>query len=119
MLFLVGVSLISHTLNLSIVLVSLLLMFIILLQRGKGAGLAGAFDGPGGTAMLGTRTIENITKLTAILAGVWALLNRRQLLHRPVRRRRVAQAGPGPHRVQRKCRRAGTRRPQVGNSTCY
>ena len=39
----------------ALMLTGLLLIFIILLQRGRGGGLAGAFGGAGGQSALGTK----------------------------------------------------------------
>ena len=41
--------------NTLIVLVSLFLICLILIQRGKGGGLAGAFGGVGGSSAFGTK----------------------------------------------------------------
>jgi preprotein translocase subunit SecG len=40
--------------NTLIILTSLFLIFLILIQRGKGGGLAGAFGGVGGSSAFGT-----------------------------------------------------------------
>jgi preprotein translocase subunit SecG len=64
----------SHLLNLIILGVGCLLMLIILIQRGKGGGLAGAFGGAGGSSPFGSRTADQFVKITLWLAGVWVLL---------------------------------------------
>jgi preprotein translocase subunit SecG len=64
----------SHILNLIILGVGCLLMLIILIQRGKGGGLAGAFGGAGGSSPFGSRTADQFVKITLWLAGVWVLL---------------------------------------------
>lgn len=51
-----------------------LLIFIILLQRGRGGGLAGAFGGAGGQSALGTKAGDVFTKITVGLAVFWVLL---------------------------------------------
>jgi preprotein translocase subunit SecG len=51
-----------------------LMIFIILLQRGRGGGLAGALGGMGGTSAFGTRAGDVFTKITIGLAIVWTLL---------------------------------------------
>ena len=53
---------------------SLFLILIVLLQRGRGGGLAGAFGGAGGSSALGTRAGDVFTKITVGLALVWILL---------------------------------------------
>ena len=52
----------------------LLLIFIVLLQRGRGGGLAGALGGAGGQSALGTKAGDNFTKITIGLAAIWILL---------------------------------------------
>ena len=53
---------------------SVVLILIILLQRGRGGGLAGAFGGAGGQSALGTRAGDVFTKITVVLAVSWILL---------------------------------------------
>ena len=53
---------------------SVVLILIILLQRGRGGGLAGAFGGAGGQSALGTRAGDVFTKITIGLAVLWILL---------------------------------------------
>jgi preprotein translocase subunit SecG len=55
-------------------LTGLLLIFIVLLQRGRGGGLAGAFGGAGGQSAFGTRAGDVFTKITVILAVIWVVL---------------------------------------------
>jgi len=64
----------STLLNWLVVITSLLLIFIVLIQRGKGGGLAGAFGGVGGSSAFGSRAGDIFTRVTLILAGVWVLL---------------------------------------------
>ncbi len=64
----------STLLNWLILLVSVLLIFIVLIQRGKGGGLAGAFGGVGGSSAFGSRAGDLFTRVTLVLAGVWILL---------------------------------------------
>lgn len=54
--------------------VGVLLMIVILLQRGRGGGLAGAFGGAGGQSAFGTRAGDVFTKITAIMAIIWVFL---------------------------------------------
>ncbi|QDV30934.1 preprotein translocase subunit SecG [Planctopirus ephydatiae] len=54
--------------------VSLLLMAIILLQRGRGGGLAGAFGGAGGQSALGVKAGDLFTRITIGMAAVWFAL---------------------------------------------
>ncbi len=64
----------SILLNVVIVLVSLMLMFIILIQRGKGGGLAGAFGGAGGSSAFGSKAGDTLMKVTLYLAAGWIFL---------------------------------------------
>jgi len=52
----------------------LLLMFIILLQRGRGGGLAGAFGGLGGQSAFGTKAGDVFTRITIVMAVIWVVL---------------------------------------------
>lgn len=56
-----------------LMLVSILLIFIVLLQRGRGGGLAGALGGAGGQSALGTKAGDVFTKITVGLAAIWIL----------------------------------------------
>ena len=64
----------SIGLNLFVLILSLALMFIVLIQRGKGGGLAGAFGGAGGSSPFGSRAGDTFTKITLYLAAVWVLV---------------------------------------------
>ena len=55
---------------------SLLCIFIILLiliQRGKGGGLAGAFGGMGGQSAFGTKAGDTFMRVTIVAAAIWFL----------------------------------------------
>ena len=56
-------------------LTSLFLICLILIQRGKGGGLAGAFGGVGGSSAFGTKAGDVFTRVTMIAAGIWITLN--------------------------------------------
>ena len=60
-------------LNTVIVLVSVFLVCIILIQRGKGGGLAGAFGGVGGSSAFGTKAGDIFTKITIYVVIGWML----------------------------------------------
>jgi len=57
-----------------LLLTGFLLMFIVLLQRGRGGGLAGAFGGLGGQSAFGTKAGDVFTKITIVLAIIWVAL---------------------------------------------
>jgi preprotein translocase subunit SecG len=61
-------------LNVLILLVGLFLILLILIQRGKGGGLAGAFGGAGGSSAFGSRAGDTFTRITITVAGIWVLL---------------------------------------------
>ena len=52
----------------------LFLIGLILLQRGRGGGLAGAFGGMGGGSAFGTKAGDVFTKITIGVASFWILL---------------------------------------------
>ena len=64
----------SHILNLIVIGLGLILMLIVLIQRGKGGGLAGAFGGVGGSSPFGSRAADAFVKITLYMAAVWVLL---------------------------------------------
>jgi preprotein translocase subunit SecG len=64
----------STILNWLVLLVGILLIFLVLIQRGKGGGLAGAFGGAGGSSAFGSRAGDVFTRVTLVLAAVWVLL---------------------------------------------
>ncbi len=51
--------------------VSILLMMIILVQRGKGGGLTGALGGMGGQSAFGAKAGDVFTRVTVIAAIIW------------------------------------------------
>jgi preprotein translocase subunit SecG len=57
-----------------VVIISILLVCVILIQRGKGGGLAGAFGGAGGSSAFGTKAGDVFTRITLGMAGMWVLL---------------------------------------------
>ena len=61
-------------LNFLLILANLFLILLVLIQRGKGGGLAGAFGGAGGQSAFGSRAGDAFTKVTIYTALVWILL---------------------------------------------
>ena len=55
-------------------LIASFLILLILVQRGKGGGLAGAFGGLGGQSAFGTKAGDTFTRVTIGVAAVWILL---------------------------------------------
>ena len=52
----------------------LFLIVLVLIQRGKGGGLAGAFGGMGGQSAFGTKAGDLFTKITIGVAAFWIVL---------------------------------------------
>jgi preprotein translocase subunit SecG len=63
-----------------LVISSLFLICLVLIQRGKGGGLAGAFGGVGGSSAFGTKAGDVFTRVTIITAGIWFLLAMSQVV---------------------------------------
>jgi preprotein translocase subunit SecG len=52
---------------------SVMLVLLVLIQRGRGGGLAGALGGMGGYSAFGTRAGDVFTRITIIAAALWIL----------------------------------------------
>lgn len=79
-------------------LTALFLILLVLVQRGKGGGLAGAFGGMGGQSAFGTKAGDTFTKITVVLAAAWiilCLLSVRMLGTKPSRMKIGAPAAQG------------------------
>ena len=50
------------------------LILLILIQRGRGGGLAGAFGGMGGQSAFGTKAGDVFTRITIVTAAIWISL---------------------------------------------
>jgi preprotein translocase subunit SecG len=57
-----------------LLVLGLFLILLVLIQRGKGGGLAGAFGGAGGSSAFGSRAGDTFTKITIYVAAGWILL---------------------------------------------
>ncbi|HUX15106.1 MAG TPA: preprotein translocase subunit SecG [Phycisphaerae bacterium] len=100
-------------------LCAVVLVLLVLIQRGRGGGLAGAFGGPGGHSAFGTKTADVFIKVTAVLGAIFfilavvtALLMRYQqsslwTAEEPAPAEAPAEPGTGPG----ESRRAGTAPP--------
>ena len=66
-------------LNFFILLTGLFLILLVLIQRGKGGGLAGAFGGVGGSSPFGSRAGDTFTRLTIYVACIWLFLTMLQV----------------------------------------
>ena len=61
-------------LGILITLVSIFMILLVLVQRGRGGGLIGALGGPGGSSALGTRAGDVFTRITIVTAFIWFVL---------------------------------------------
>ncbi len=55
-------------------LTSFFLVLLVLVQRGRGGGLAGAFGGLGGQSAFGTKAGDLFTRITIVTATFWIIL---------------------------------------------
>lgn len=67
-------ALLANLLNLVVILLALFLIGLVLIQRGKGGGLAGAFGGVGGSSPFGSKAGDAFTRITIWVAAIWILL---------------------------------------------
>ncbi len=61
-------------LNVVLLIIGVFLILLVLIQKGKGGGLAGAFGGSGGSSAFGSRAGDTFTRITIYVAAVWILL---------------------------------------------
>jgi len=66
--------LMTTVLDIILALTSLFLVGLVLIQRGKGGGLAGAFGGVGSSSAFGTKAGDVFTRVTMITAAIWITL---------------------------------------------
>lgn len=64
----------SFILPILLFITSVFLILLVLIQRGRGGGLAGAFGGLGGQSAFGTKAGDLFTRITIVVATVWILL---------------------------------------------
>jgi len=65
---------VESILNLVLMLTGMVLIGLVLIQRGKGGGLAGALGGAGGSSAFGSRAGDTFTRVTIYVAAIWVLL---------------------------------------------
>ena len=53
---------------------SLFLILLVLVQRGRGGGLSGAFGGMGGQSAFGAKAGDTFTRITIVTAAIWILI---------------------------------------------
>ena len=71
---LVFASLGSAALGWIMFLLSIFLILLVLVQRGKGGGLTGALGGPGGQSAFGSKAGDTFTLITAVSAIIWGFV---------------------------------------------
>lgn len=57
--------------NILVIVTGLFLIGVVLIQRGKGGGLAGAFGGVGGSSPFGSKAGDAFTRFTIYVAAFW------------------------------------------------
>jgi preprotein translocase subunit SecG len=67
-------------LNFFVLILGVFLILLVLIQRGKGGGLAGAFGGVGGSSAFGSRAGDTFTKITIGVAAAWIILTMLQVV---------------------------------------
>lgn len=65
---------VSFVLGTSLFCLSVFLILLILVQRGRGGGLTGALGGPGGQSAFGTKAGDLFTRITSFVALGWIAL---------------------------------------------
>jgi preprotein translocase subunit SecG len=78
------VEFLSSLLSVLIFFTSLILILLILVQRGRGGGLIGALGGTGGSSAFGSRAGDTFTRVTLVAAGIWMVLIMVQIWIQPL-----------------------------------
>ena len=65
---------VTYLLMFLLLITAIFLIILVLIQRGKGGGLAGAFGGMGGQSAFGTKAGDLFTKITIGVAAFWIIL---------------------------------------------
>ena len=66
-------ALLASILSFILPFLSVFLIIVILLQRGRGGGLVGAFGGMGGQSAFGAKAGDVFTRITIVLVCIWIL----------------------------------------------
>jgi preprotein translocase subunit SecG len=64
----------EYLLMIVLFLLAVFLIVLVLIQRGKGGGLAGALGGMGGQSAFGTKAGDLFTRITIGVAAAWIVL---------------------------------------------
>jgi preprotein translocase subunit SecG len=57
-----------------LLLLAVFLILIVLVQRGRGGGLAGALGGVGGSSAFGAKAGDMFTRITIVTAAIWIVV---------------------------------------------
>jgi preprotein translocase subunit SecG len=63
-----------YVFGISMFLLSVFLILLVLVQRGRGGGLTGALGGMGGQSAFGAKAGDVFTRVTMVTAGIWIVL---------------------------------------------
>ena len=94
--------------SIPLAVISLFLILVILVQRGRGGGLTGALGGMGGQSAFGTKAGDLFTKITIVVAAIWILLSL-LAIQRLARPGRWIRTKPARTRAMPKLRPAASR----------
>ncbi|TWT96151.1 preprotein translocase subunit SecG [Botrimarina colliarenosi] len=53
---------------------AIFIILLVLVQRGRGGGLAGALGGPGGSSAFGAKAGDTFTRITIIVVSIWIVM---------------------------------------------
>jgi preprotein translocase subunit SecG len=67
-------------LNAVVLVLGIFLILLVLIQRGKGGGLSGAFGGVGGSSAFGSRAGDLFTRITLGVFTAWIVLTMLQVM---------------------------------------
>ena len=76
------------------IVVCIFLILLILIQKGRGGGLASAFGGSGGNTAFGSKTGDVLTWATSVVFGVFVILAVALNLFSNARAKQTANANP-------------------------
>lgn len=57
--------------QLTLAAMAVFIILLVLVQRGRGGGLAGALGGPGGSSAFGAKAGDTFTKITIWVVSIW------------------------------------------------
>jgi len=95
------------------VLVSLVLILVVLMQKGRGGGLSGAFAGGMASGLLGSKTGDFLTWVTIVLVAIFLFLS---VLMAKYYRPAVTYGREAPAATQQPMTEGQTTPPQAGTS---